>query len=215
MNISIRLETKDDYFKVEELTREAFWNLYNPGCDEHYLCHILRDHKDFIKELDYVAEIDGRVIASIMYTDSYLLSDNIKKVKIVSFGPLCVHPDYQRRGIGTALIEKTKSLIEKRNVPAIVIYGDPHNYCRHGFKNGIDYKVSNMDGEYPLGLLVLELQPGFFGNKEWKAKQSDVFLFDHEKVIEFDKRFKKKEKKIQYSQELFKIQIRAFLKKFS
>jgi predicted N-acetyltransferase YhbS len=215
MNISIRLETKDDYFKVEELTREAFWNLYNPGCDEHYLCHILRDHKDFIKELDYVAEIDGRVIASIMYTDSYLLSDNIKKVKIVSFGPLCVHPDYQRRGIGTALIEKTKSLIEKRNVPAIVIYGDPHNYCRHGFKNGIDYKVSNMDGEYPLGLLVLELQPGFFGNKEWKAKQSDVFLFDHEKVIEFDKRFKKKEKKIQYSQELFKIQIRAFLKKIS
>ena len=215
MNIRIRLETKDDYFKVEELTREAFWNLYNPGCDEHYLCHILRDHKDFIKELDYVAEIDGRVIASIMYTDSYLLSDKLEKVKIVSFGPLCVHPDYQRRGIGTALIEKTKSLIEKRNVPAIVIYGDPHNYCRHGFKNGIDYKVSNMDGEYPLGLLVLELQPGFFGNKEWKAKQSDVFLFDHEKVIEFDKRFKKKEKKIQYSQELFKIQIRAFLKKFS
>ena len=215
MNISIRLETKDDYFKVEELTREAFWNLYNPGCDEHYLCHILRDHKDFIKELNYVAEIDGKVIASIMYTDSYLLSDNLEKVQIVSFGPLCVHPDYQRRGIGTALIEKTKSLIEKRNVPAIVIYGDPHNYCRHGFKNGIDYKVSNMDGEYPLGLLVLELQPGFFGNKEWKAKQSDVFLFDHEKVIEFDKRFKKKEKKIQYSQELFKIQIRAFLKKIS
>lgn len=213
MNLSIRLETKDDYFKVEELTREAFWNLYNPGCDEHYLCHILRDHKDFIKELNYVAEIDGKVIASIMYTDSYLLSDNLEKVQIVSFGPLCVHPDYQRRGIGTALIEKTKSLLEKRNIPAIVIYGDPHNYCKHGFKNGIDYKVSNMDGEYPLGLLVLELQPGFFGNKEWKAKQSDVFLFDHEKAIEFDKKFKEKEKKIQYSQELFKIQIRAFLKK--
>ena len=215
MNISIRLETKDDYFKVEELTREAFWNLYKPGCDEHYLCHILRDHKDFIKELNYVAEIDGKVIASIMYTDSYLLSDNLEKVQIVSFGPLCVHPDYQRRGIGTALIEKTKSLLEKRNIPAIVIYGDPHNYCKHGFKNGIDYKVSNMDGEYPLGLLVLELQPGFFGNNEWKAKQSDVFLFDHEKAIEFDKKFKEKEKKIQYSQELFKMQIRAFLKKTS
>jgi putative acetyltransferase len=215
MNINIRLETKDDYFKVEELTREAFWNLYNPGCDEHYLCHIIRDHKDFVKDLDYVAEIDGNVIASIMYTDSYLLSDNLEKVKIVSFGPLCVHPDYQRKGIGTALIEKTKSLVEKRNIPAIVIYGDPHNYCKHGFKNGIDYQVSNMEGEYPLGLLVLELQPGFFGNKEWKAKQSDVFNFDHEKVIEFDKKFKAKEKKIKYSQELFKIQIRSFLKIFS
>jgi putative acetyltransferase len=215
MNINIRLETKDDYFKVEELTREAFWNLYNPGCDEHYLCHILRDHKDFIKELDYVAEIDGNVVGSIMYTDSYLLSDDQEKVQIVSFGPLCVHPDYQRKGIGTALIEKTKSLVEKRDIPAIVIYGDPRNYCKHGFKNGIDYQVSNMDGEYPLGLLVLELQPGFFGKKEWKAKQSDVFNFDHEKAIEFDKKFKEKEKKIEYSQELFKIQIRSFLKRIS
>lgn len=215
MEFSIRLETENDYFKVEELTREAFWNLYMPGCDEHYLCHMLRDHKDFIKELDYVAEINGDIIASIMYTDSFLLSDDQEKVQIVSFGPFCVHPDYQRKGIGTALIEKTKILVEKRNVPAIVIYGDPHNYCKHGFKNGIDYHVSNMDGEYPLGLLVLELQPGFFGSKIWKAKQSDVFKYDQEKVKEFDKSFKEKEKKYQYSQELFKMSIRAYLKKDS
>ena len=212
MEINIRLETENDYFKVEELTREAFWNLYTPGCDEHYLCHILRDHKDFIKELDYVAEINGNVIASIMYTDSFLLSDDQEKVQIVSFGPLCVHPDYQRKGIGTALIEKTKMLVEKKNIPAIIIYGDPHNYCKHGFKNGIDYQVSNMDGEYPLGLLVLELQPGFFGRKKRKVKQSDVFKFDHEKSIEFDKKFKDKEKKIQYSQEIFRIHIRSFLR---
>ena len=215
MNINVRLETEDDYFKVEELTREAFWNLYAPGCDEHYVCHILRDHKDFIKELDYVAEVDGNVVGSIMYTDSYLISDELEKVKIVSFGPLCVRPDYQRKGIGTALIEKTKSLVEKRNIPAIAIYGDPHNYCKHGFKNGIDYKVSNMDGEYPLGLLVLELQPGFFGTKKWKLKQSDVFNVDNEKVIEFDKKFEKKEKKTQYSQELFRMQMRSFLKNHS
>ncbi len=73
MNINIRLETKYDYLKVEELTREAFWNLYTPGCDEHYLCHILRDHKDFIRELDYVAEIDGNIVGSIMYTKSMLI----------------------------------------------------------------------------------------------------------------------------------------------
>ena len=212
MNINIRLETKDDYFKVEELTREAFWNLYTPGCDEHYLCHILRDHKDFIRELDYVAEIDGNIVGSIMYTKSTLIGEDQEKVEIVSFGPLCVHPDYQRKGIGTALIEQTKSLVKKMGIPAIIIYGDPHNYCKHGFKNGIDYQVSNMDGEYPLGLLVLELQPGFFGNKKWKIKQSDVFCFDHEKVIEFDKNFPEKEKKYKYSQELFKMNIRAFLR---
>lgn len=212
MNINIRLETKDDYIKVEELTREAFWNLYMPGCDEHYLCHILRDHNDFIKELDYIAEIDGKVIASIMYTKSYFYSDDNDKVEIVSFGPLCVHPEYQRKGIGTALIEKTKNLVEKNNIPAIVIYGDPHNYCKHGFKNGLDYQVSNLDGEYPLGLLVLELQPGFFGQKKWKVSQSDVFKYDHEEALEFDKKFKEKEKRIQYSQEIFKIQIRSFLR---
>ncbi len=69
-----------------------------------------------------------------------------------------------------------------------------------------------MDGEYPLGLLVLELQPGFFGKKKWRIKQSDVFCFDHEKVLEFDKRFIEKEKKFKYSQELFKMNIRAFLR---
>jgi len=207
----IRLETKDDYRQVEELTREAFWNQDYPGCDEHFLCHILRDHKDFIRELDYVVEIDGKIIASIMYTHSYLINDE-EKVNVLSFGPLCVHPNYQRKGIGTALIEKTKALAINMGAPAIVIYGDPHNYCKHGFRNGIDYQVSNMDGEYRLGLLVLELQPGFFGNKKWKIKQSDVFVFDQKRVEEFDKGFKEKEKKYQYSQELFKMIIRSYLK---
>ena len=208
----IRLETKDDYRQVEELTREAFWNQYFPGCDEHYLCHILREHKDFIKELDYVAELDGKVVASIMYSDSFLISEDQEKVHVVSFGPLCVHPDYQRKGIGTALIEKTKLLVEKKNIPAIIIYGDAHNYCKHGFKNGIDYKVSDMNGEYPMGLLVLELRNGFFGNKKWKIKQTDAFYFDQEKALEFDKTFPEKEKKYEYGQEIFKMNIRAFLR---
>jgi len=172
----------------------------------------LRDHQDFIKELDYVAEIDGNIIGSIMYSKSFLIYDDAEMIQTVSFGPLCVHPDYQRKGIGTALIEKTKMMVQEMNIPAIIIYGDPHNYCKHGFKNGIDYQVSNLDGEYPLGLLVLELQPGFFGRKNWKVKQSDVFKYDQEKAVEFDKTFKEKEKKVQYSQEIFKIQIRSFLR---
>lgn len=210
--MNIRIETKDDHRKVEELTREAFWNLYVPGCDEHYLCHILRQHKDFISELDYVVELNDIIIASIMYTESFLLSDDQEKVRTVSFGPLCVHPDYQRKGIGTALIEKTKSIVKSMNIPAIIIYGDPHNYCKHGFRNGIDYQVSNMDGEYPLGLLVLELQNGFFGKKKWKIKQTDAFCFDHEKALEFDRQFAEKEKMYKYSQEIFKMNIRAFLR---
>ncbi len=215
MEITLRLETEQDYFKVEELTREAFWNLYVPGCDEHYLCHILRKHNDFIKELHYIAEIDRKIVGSIMYSKSMLIGEKQEEVEIVSFGPLCVHPEYQRRGIGTALIEKTKQIVQDKNIPAIIIYGDPHNYCKHGFKNGIDYNVSNMDGEFPLGLLVLETKAGFFGNSKWNIMQSDVFSFDHSNVEEFDKKFKEKEKRVQYSQELFKMQIRAYLKNFS
>ncbi len=210
--MNIRLETKDDYTQVEELAREAFWNLYFPGCNEHYLCHILRDHKDFIAELDYVAELDGKIVGSIMYTRSYLVDNDGEKIPTVSFGPLCVHPLFQRKGIGTALIEKTKAIVGNMGVPAITIFGDPHNYCKHGFKNGIDYQVSNMEDEYPLGLLVLELQPGFFGRKKWKVVQSEAFDIDEEKANEFDKRFPEKEKKFQYSQELFKMNIRAYLK---
>jgi predicted N-acetyltransferase YhbS len=212
MDLNIRPETEGDYLKVEELTREAFWNLYTPGCDEHYISHILRDHKDFIEELDYVAEVDGNIIGSIMYSKALLIGEDLENVPIVSFGPLCVHPEYQRKGIGTALIEKTRSLVEKMGTPAIVIYGDPHNYCKHGFKNGIDYNVSNMEGEFPLGLLVLEIKAGFFAGKKWKAKQSDVFQYSHDEAIEFDKKFKEKEKKAHYSQEIFKMQIRSFLK---
>ena len=212
MKVIIRPEEKGDYEIVEKVTREAFWNLYVPGCDEHYLSHIMRDHEDFIGELDYVAEIDGNVIGSIMYTKSILIGDDSEQIPIVSFGPLCVLPEYQRQGIGTALIDKTKQIVRDMDIPAIVIYGDPHNYCKHGFKNGIDYCVSDMDGEYPMGLLVLELQPGFFGMKRWRARQSDVFKYEQEEALEFDRKFEPKEKKTQYSQELFKIQIRSFLR---
>jgi len=193
------------------MTREAFWNLYVPGCDEHYLSHLLRDHPDFVPELDYVAEIDGNIVGSIMYTKANLIGEDGQRVPILAFGPLCVRPGFQRKGIGTALIDKTKSLAQEMHIPAIVIYGDPHNYCKHGFKNGIDYTVSDMNGEYPTGLLVLELEKGFFGSKKWKAQQSDAFHFDHGKVDDFDKKFPAKEKAYHYSQELFSIICRSRL----
>ncbi len=212
MNPIIRLATESDHTEVENLTREAFWNLYFPGCDEHYLSHIIRDHRDYIKDLDYVAEIDGKLVGSIIYTQSALISENDETVEIVSFGPLCVLPQYQRKGIGTALIEKTKTRVREKGIPAIVIYGDPHNYCKHGFRNGIDFHVSDMAGNFPLGLLVLELEKGFFGDRKWNVKQSDVFTFDNDKVAEFDATFKEKEKKVTSSQALFSMLIRAYLR---
>jgi len=95
MNIVIRKEKETEYRIVEEITREAFWNLYFPGCDEHYTTHILRNHPDFIKELSFVAELDNKIIGNIMYTKSYVIDEDQHKIETISFGPICVLPKYQ------------------------------------------------------------------------------------------------------------------------
>ena len=158
MNIEIRNETEKDFHEVEELTREAFWNLYFPGCIEHYLVHQMRDHPDFIKELDFVAEYNGKIVGNIMYTKAWLMNENGQEIEIISFGPLSVLPEYQRQGIGSLLVSHTKNAAHEKGTKGIVIFGDPHNYCKHGFKSGKDLNISDMNGEFPYGLLALELE---------------------------------------------------------
>ena len=89
MNITIRNEMEKDFREVEELTRETFWNLYFPGCNEHYLVHKMRNHPDFLNELDFVAEYDGKIVGNIMYTKAWLIYENSQEMEIVSFGPEC------------------------------------------------------------------------------------------------------------------------------
>ncbi len=211
MTIKIRKEAENDYYQVEKLTREAFWNLYKPGCDEHYLVHTLRSKPDFIKDLDYIALIDEQIVGSIIYTKSSVVNENNEILETATFGPFCVHPEHQRNGIGTTLLEYTKDLVVKMGFPAIIIMGDPHNYCKHGFKTGKDYSISTMEGKYPLGLLVLELKKGVFQNHKWKFKESAAYEIDIEKVDDYDKRFPVKEKALAYSQELFSMMIRSFV----
>ena len=110
-----------DFREVEELTREAFWNLYFPGCNEHYLVHKMRNHQDFVKEMDFVAEYNGKIIGNIMYTEAWLINENGKEKEIISFGPLSVLPEYQRKGIGSTLINHTKNIALKKNIKGIVI----------------------------------------------------------------------------------------------
>ncbi len=123
---------------------------------------------------------------------------------------LCVHPAWQRQGVGSALIEHSRKLAAQKGYPAILILGDPHNYCRYGFKTGRDMEVSTLDGRYPLGLLVLELRPGFFASgQRWKLQTSAAYEFEAAQVEAYDARFPPKEKKYQYSQELFSMLVRA------
>lgn len=103
--IKIRNEEKTDYEKVEEITRKAFWNLYFPGCVEHYLVHIMRSHKDFLPELDFVLEVDHQIIGNIMYTKTKLIDESGEEKDILTFGPFCILPEFQRNGYGKKLLE--------------------------------------------------------------------------------------------------------------
>lgn len=171
---------------------------------------MIRGHEDFLPDLTFVAEVDGQIVGSIMYTRSWVINELGEKVETATFGPLCVDPAWQRRGIGSALIGHSRVLAAKKGYPAILILGDPHNYCKHGFKTGKDVGVSTLDGRYPLGLLVLELRPGFFASHyQWNLQTSAVYEFDPAEAEAYDARFPPKEKKHQYSQDLFAMLVRA------
>ena len=99
-NAGIRNEEEKDYERVEEITRKAFWNLYIPGCTEHYMVHIMRSHKDFLPELDFVIEADNQIIGNIMYTKAKLVDESGEEKENLTFGPDCIMPEYQRMGNG-------------------------------------------------------------------------------------------------------------------
>ena len=212
MDIMIRQETENDYRAVEEVTREAFWNLYFPGCIEHYLVHQMRDHADFLRGFDFVAECDGKIVGNIMYTKAWLVDEQGKEMEILSFGPISVLPAYQRKGIGSALIKHTKDMAIRAGVKAIVILGDPHNYCKHGFKSSKDLNISDMNGNYPYGMLAIELQEGALAGQPWKYRYSPVYEIDEKEADEYDRDFVKKEKGYSYSQEIFSIAFRSYLR---
>ncbi len=212
MEVVIRNERAEEARTVEEVTREAFWNLYAPGCSEHYIVHVIRQHQDFIPELDYVALVDGRIVGNIMYTRAALIGEDGETLEIASFGPVSVLPAYQRQGIGSGLIQHSLQAAKALGWKAVAIYGDPHNYCKHGFRNGKDLGISDGSGDYPHGLLALELELGALAGHRWRFQTSPVFECSESDVEDFDRQFPPKAKGYQYSQEIFAIAVRSFLR---
>lgn len=211
MEIYIRSECESDFRKVEELTRQAFWNLYVPGCDEHYFVNVMRNHPDFIKELDFVAEYNGEIIGNIMYTKAKLINELDEIIEVISFGPVSVLPQYQRQGVGSKLIQHSIKIATQNGCKAILILGHPKNYCKHGFKNGKDLMISDAEGKYPFGQLALELEKGILEGHNWKSQYSTVYEIDKSNFEEYDATFEFKEKEYNYTQEEFSIAIRAYL----
>lgn len=209
-NIIIRTEDKSDYREVEELIKKSFWNVNMPGCNEHFLAHKIRGQKDFISELDLVLEVDGKIVANIMYTKSKLIDENNNEKEILSFGPFCVQPEYQRKGYGKKLLNYSFEKASDMGYDTIVIFGNPENYICSGFKSCKRYLVSTPDmssGEpyYPVAMLVKTLKDGVLDNKKWVYKESPIFDIDYSEFDEFDKSFEQMKKEYKKSQELFYI----------
>ena len=207
-NLIIRLEQEKDYREVEELTREAFWNVYKPGADEHYFVHMMRNHPDFIPELAFVLEKDGRIIGNIMYTKAWLEDEKGERKEILSFGPLCVAPEYRRQKLGKMLIEHSFAAARKKGYDVNIIFGNPGNYVSSGFVSCKRKNVSFVvPGNFPTALLVCELVPNALDGRKWMYIPSSAAdcCEDVAAVEEFDKTFEPKEKKWMPSQEEFYI----------
>ena len=205
MNITIRNEVAADHRKVEHLIREAFWNHYVPGCKEHYLLHKMREHEDFIPELDLVLELDGEPAGSIVYTKATLVDEQGREKPVLTFGPVGVLPQYQRKGLGKRLMEASFERAIAMGWDTVVIFGDPANYIPRGFRSCKTYNVCLEPGVFPTALLVKELKPGALDGRLWRycGSTAEEVCADEDALARFDAGFPPKEKGWQPSQELF------------
>lgn len=203
--ITIRNEEEKDYQRVEEITRKAFWNLYVPGCNEHYLVHVMRSHKDFLLELDFVIEVDNQIIGNIMYTIAKLIDESGAEKEILTFGPVSILPEYQRMGYGKLLMEHSFDRAVSLGYDVIVIFGNPNNYVTSGFKSCKKHNICIDNGTYPAAMMCKELKADVLDGRKWIYHDSPVMTFDEEEAEQFDESLDKMEKKFEPSQEEFYI----------
>lgn len=209
--LNIRNERETDYKIVEDITRKTFYNVYVPGCMEHYLVHIMREHEDFIPELDFVIELDGQIVGNIMYTKAKLTDEDGTEKEIVTFGPVSILPKYQRKGYGKMLIEHSLKRAAELGYEAVVIMGSPANYVGSGFQCCRKYNICVEKEKYPAAMLVKELKPGALDGKLWFYSDSPVMNVDEREAQAFDDGLEKMEKKWMPSQETFYIMSHAFV----
>lgn len=188
-NLIIRPERKEDYYNAEYMTKRAFWNLHHPGCDEHYLVYLLRKSEDYIEELSRVAELDGKIVGAIYYSKAFVENEHTL-VEILTFGPLCVDPDYQNQGVGGALLETTIKEAREKGHKGIIIFGEPGYYPKHGFKTCDHFGITTKDGKNFDAFMGYEIVPDAFADISGWFYESEVFdqLYPEE-VEAYDKNF--------------------------
>ena len=193
----IRPETPADYNTVENLVRESFWNVYKPGCSEHYVIHVLRDDPAFVKELDFVMEKDGTLIGQNMFMKTVIGTDDGSVCNVLTMGPICITPELKRKGYGKALLDYSLEKATDLGYGAVLFEGNIGFYGKSGFTYAREFGIRYHDlpeGAYDSFFLCKELQPGYLDGITGVYQTPQGYYVKEEDVEAFDKAFQPKQK---------------------
>ncbi len=193
----IRLEKKEDYREVENLVRESFWNVYRPGCLEHYVLKCLRDDKDFVPELDFVMEKDGRIIGQNVFVRTVIKADDGRNISIMTMGPICITPELKRKGYGKILLDYSLEKAKEIGCGAVCFEGNIMFYGKSGFTYASEYGIRYHglpEGEDASFFLCKELIPGYLDGITGVYATPGSYLVDEQEAEKFDAEFPFKKK---------------------
>ena len=193
----IRPEETKDYREVEELIRESFWNVYRPGCSEHYVIHVLRDDPAFVKELDFVMEQDSRLIGQNMFMKTVIEADDDRVIPVLTMGPICITPELKRQGYGKALLDYSLEKAAELGFGAVLFEGNIGFYGKCGFDYASKFGIRYHDlpeGADSSFFLCRELIPGYLDGITGVYQTPKGYYVSDADVEEYDKDFPQKEK---------------------
>ncbi len=196
-NVNIRLEKKSDWIETETLVRDSFWNVYRPGCLEHYLLHMLRSDPDFVPELDLVMEMNGRLIGQIVFVRAKIDTDEGRQIPILTMGPVCIANDLKRQGYGRQLVNHALGKAEKLGFGAVCIEGNYRFYSKCGFRHASDYGLRYHglpEGADASFFLCRILKDGYLDGVTGEYSTPQGYFVDEGLAEEFDKEFEPREK---------------------
>lgn len=197
-NYKIRLERKEEQREVENLIREAFWNVYRPGCLEHYVIHTLRNDPAFVFELNFVMEKDGKIIGQNMFMKAVIKADNGKDIPIMTMGPICIAPEFKRKGYGKILLDYSLEKAKKLGCGAVCFEGNILFYGKSGFTYASEYGLRYHDlpeGADSSFFLCKELIPNYLKGITGEYTPPKGYFVNEKEAQDFDKSFPYKEKK--------------------
>ncbi|MGI5873373.1 MAG: GNAT family N-acetyltransferase [Bacillota bacterium] len=193
----IRLEKREEYRDVENLVREAFWNVYRPGCSEHYVLHVLRDDPAFVKELDLVLERNGRLIGQNVFMRTVIDADDGRTIPVLTMGPIGITPELKRKGYGKKLLDESLAKAAGLGYGAVLFEGSIAFYGKSGFDYAAKFGIRYHDlpeGADASFFLCKELMPGCLDGVAGVYQTPRGYYVDEADVEAFDKEFPPKEK---------------------